>query len=147
MDEARGQAESFLKRRLRRMFRDLTVDEKARIDAQGATMISSVEEKVLAERRASSGAGGAASPGPGKDEDDALSEEEISKGAQMGRVELRVAGKMRPVPKKIIVDPDDPSVNVIARRNPDTGELEPALRRGAKRVVEKGRDGIWHPQT
>lgn len=145
LEDARGQAESFLKRRLRRMFRDLTTDEKALIDERGSMMINTVEQKVLAERRAAEGAAVALpqSPDESRQEEDALSEEEISMGAQIGRVEMRVAGKMRPVPKKIITDPDDPSVNVIARRHPDTGELEPALRRGARRVVEKGRDGIW----
>ena len=77
-------------------------------------------------------------------DEDTLSDEEIGMGALIGRVEMRVAGTMRPIPKKIITDPDDPSVNVIARRHPDTGKLEPALRRGSRRIVEKGRDGIWH---
>ena len=149
LEEARRQAESFLKRRLRRMFSDLTADEKALIDERGSTMISTVEQKVLAERRAAEGAQGAASEGRNgsREKEDTLSEEEIGMGAQIGRVELRVAGRMRPVPRKIIVDPDDPSVNVIAQRHPDTGELEPTLRRGAKRVVEKGRDGIWRPRA
>ena len=40
-------------------------------------------------------------------------------------------------------DPDDPSVMVICQRDPETGELIPAKRRGSKRIVERGRDGSW----
>ena len=50
---------------------------------------------------------------------------------------------MRRLPRKIIVDPDDPGVFVLAQRNRDTGELEPVLRRGARRPVERGSDGFW----
>jgi hypothetical protein len=53
---------------------------------------------------------------------------------------------MRRIPYKIIMDPDNPEARVIAQRDSDTGELEPVVRRGAKRVVEKGRDGIWRPE-
>jgi hypothetical protein len=40
-------------------------------------------------------------------------------------------------------DPDDPAQMVICQRDPDSGELMPAMRRGAKRIVERGRDGSW----
>ena len=66
-----------------------------------------------------------------------LSEEERAKGAQIGRVELRVAGQMKRIPYKLIADPDDASLVVIAQRDRDRGDLEPARRRGAKRHVEK----------
>jgi hypothetical protein len=40
-------------------------------------------------------------------------------------------------------DPDDPVIMVIVTRDPETQELVPAKRRGAKRVVERNRDGYW----
>jgi hypothetical protein len=40
-------------------------------------------------------------------------------------------------------DPDDDTRFVLAQRNRDIGELEPVLRRGAIRVIERGSDGFW----
>ncbi len=56
---------------------------------------------------------------------------------------MRVAGQMRRIPQKIMFNPDDESQYVVARRNPDSGELEAVLRRGAMRIVERNREGIW----
>ena len=56
---------------------------------------------------------------------------------------MRVAGQMRRVPRKIMLNPDDEDEFVLAQRNRDTGELEPVLRRGAPRVIERGTDGYW----
>jgi len=47
------------------------------------------------------------------------------------------------VPRKMMLDPDDDQQYCLAQRNPDTGDLEPVLRRGAKRLVERGSDGLW----
>ena len=33
--------------------------------------------------------------------------------------------------------------NCLAQRNPETRELKPVLRRGAKRTVDRGADGLW----
>ncbi len=146
--EARKQAESFLARRLRRMFKDLTSDEKEEMEQKGAHMIDAIEEKVLTERQAAAAeeAGqnlvSTADQGIAQD-DDALTEEEMKKGATIGRVEMRVAGQMRRVPRKIMLNPDDEDEFVLAQRNRDTGELEPVLRRGAPRVIERGTDGYW----
>ena len=46
------------------------------------------------------------------------------------RIEMCVAGSTRRIPTKIM-------------RDPETQELVPAKRRGAKRVVERNRDGYW----
>lgn len=46
------------------------------------------------------------------------------------RIEMCVAGSTRRIPTKIMPDPE-------------TQELVPAKRRGAKRVVERNRDGYW----
>jgi hypothetical protein len=56
---------------------------------------------------------------------------------------ISVAGRTRMVPQKIIADPDDADKFVIAMRDPDTDELVPQLRRGAKRHIERGREGYW----
>ena len=52
---------------------------------------------------------------------------------------------MRRIPLKIMPDEDDPSLYVIVQRDPERGELKPQMRRGQKRMVEKGRDGMWRP--
>lgn len=149
VEEARKQAENFLKRRLRRMFRDLTADEKQTIESRGNDMIDAIEQKVLAEREAAAQeeaaakAQAAGNGGEGGDDGEDLTDEEIRKGAQIGRVEVRVAGQMRRIPQKIMFNPDDESQYVVARRNPDSGELEAVLRRGAMRIVERNREGIW----
>ncbi len=65
------------------------------------------------------------------------------------RIEMCVAGSTRRIPTKIMPDPDDPddpddpAIMVIVTRDPETQELVPAKRRGAKRVVERNRDGYW----
>jgi len=62
---------------------------------------------------------------------------------KIGRVEVRVAGSQRRIPYKIMPDPDEGDLYVIAQRDPDTGELIPQKRRGGNRRVERGKDGIW----
>ena len=59
------------------------------------------------------------------------------------RIEMCVAGRTRRIPTKIMPAPDDPAIMVIVTRAPETQELVPAKRRGAKRVVERNRDGYW----
>ena len=61
----------------------------------------------------------------------------------MGRVEIRVAGNFRKIPRKLMPDPDDPSKFVIAVRDSETGGTVPEERRGTKRYVDRGRDGVW----
>ena len=80
----------------------------------------------------------------GVPEDDMeLTDDEKTLGVQIGHVEVRIAGNQRRIPYKIMPDPDDGSQHIIVKRDRDTGELLPELRRGAKRVVERGKDGIW----
>ena len=57
------------------------------------------------------------------------------------RIPMRVAGRVRQIPHKLMPDPDDPARHVIAQRDPETGELVPARRGGSKRYVVKGREG------
>jgi hypothetical protein len=152
MKEARHQAESFLNRRLRRMFPAMNADEAADLKQRSSEMLEQIEQRILDERKAevearrSKAAAAAASSAAasGGDEDDMeLSADELAKGVQIGRVEMRVAGSTRRIPTKMMPDPDDPETMVIVMRDPDTQELVPARRRGAKRVVERNRDGYW----
>ena len=156
MTAARKQAENFIERRMRRMFPDLSTDEGAEISKRKESIITSIEAKVLAEREgpkkeeaegaAAEEAGTKPTTGGGDAADDMdLSDDEKQLGVQIGRVEVRIAGNQRRIPYKIMPDPDDASLHIIVKRDRETGELMPELRRGAKRVVERGKDGIWKP--
>ena len=147
--EARHQAENFLNRRLRRIFPDMSSDEATELKQRSAEIMDQIEQRVLGERQEAvkekeekTAAAAPAAAGGGDDEME-LSEDEVKKGVQIGRVEMRVAGSTRRIPQKLMPDPDDPSVMVICQRDPETGELAPAKRRGSKRIVERGRDGSW----
>ena len=151
MKEARHQAEGFLNRRLRKLFPDMNPDEAAELKQRSTEMMDQIEHRINDERKAEVEARRAkvvaatpvAKSGGGGDDDIELSDEEIKKGVQIGRVEMRVAGSTRRISTKMMPDPDDPQVMVIVMRDPATQELVPAMRRGAKRVIERGRDGYW----
>ena len=72
-----------------------------------------------------------------------LSNEERRLGALVGRVEMRIAGATRMVPRKLMLSPDDSRTYLLAQRNAQTGELEPLRRQGMERTVERGIDGVW----
>lgn len=150
--EARHQAEGFLNRRLRRLFPDMNADEAADIKQRSTEMMDQIEQRILDERKAvveakraktEAATSARADTGGDGDEDMELSEEEVNKGVQIGRVEMRVAGSTRRIPTKIMPDPDDPERMLIAVRDRDTGVVEPATRRGQKRYVERTREGYW----
>ena len=154
MKEVRHQAESFLNRRLRRMFPDMSTDETNEIKQRGSDMIDAIEQKIVEERRAEVEAqrqkveeaaqAKRQQAAESNDDEDDLTDEEKQRGVLIGRVEMRVAGNTRRVPYKIMPDEEEPDRFVIAQRDPDTGELVPQMRRGAKRFVEKyARDGTW----
>ncbi|MDA0337625.1 MAG: hypothetical protein O2782_20870, partial [bacterium] len=151
MKEARHQAEGFLNRRLRRLFPDMKPDEAAELKQRSTEMMDKAESRISEERKAAVEArraktertASAAKPTGGSEDDLELSADEIQKGVQIGRVEMRVAGSTRRIPTKMMPDPDDPEVMVIVMRDPETQELVPAKRRGAKRIIERGRDGYW----
>jgi hypothetical protein len=136
---------------MRRLFPDMSSEETAEIRQRGGEMIDQIEQKVLEDRRAeveekrkrSEEAQQQSKPAQADDGDPMdLSENERKLGVQIGRVEIRVAGDLRKIPRKIMPDPDDPKKSVIAVRDPETGETIPEERRGGKRYVER-RDGVW----
>ena len=150
LKEARHQAESFLNRRLRRLFPDMTSDEAAELKQRSTEMMDQIENRVRDDRKdqaegnrkekeASASVKSSSSDG----DDMELSADEIQKGVQIGRVEMRVAGNTRRIPQKIMPDPDDPTQFVIVSRDPETQELVPAKKRGQKRLIERNREGSW----
>jgi hypothetical protein len=134
------QAERFIRQRLERNLPEMTADEKREADQRSTAVIALLEQEFLG------GEGDETETLDDLEEDEGavrLTEEERRTGAQMGRVEMRVAGGWRLVPQKLMPDPDDPERFVIAVRDPASGDLVPQLRRGVKRFVEKTRDGSW----
>ena len=63
---------------------------------------------------------------------------------QIGRVAIRIAGNERLVPSKIMPDPDDAGKYVMVKKDPESGEMVPIMRRGQKRHVEKNKEGTWN---
>lgn len=155
IEEARRQAENFLQRRLRKLFKDMPGDELNEIRKRGGELIQMIEQKISDERHASIEAARQEAaererpPRESEGESDGemeLTEEERRLGVQIGRVEVRVAGNYRRVPYKIMPDPEDPTRFLIAQRNQETGEVSPQLRRGEKRYVVRGREGYWQQE-
>jgi len=148
VEDARTKAQEFLRTRLRSLYPDISEEESAEIERRGEELIEAAEQRVLLERRerAESGAdkaSGEESAGDAGDRASTLSDEEVNLGVQIHRVSMRVATGVRQVPLKVMADPDDVSRFMVVRRDPDTGETVPLLRRGAKRYVQRGRDGSW----
>jgi hypothetical protein len=150
IQEARHQAENFVNSRIRRLFPDMSPDETAEIRQRSAEIIDKVEQQVLDNPRAEEKEKGPRVSAVNKPKQEAqdsgdieLTDQEKKLGVQMGRVEIRVAGNLRKIPRKIMPHPDDPSKFVIGVRDPETGDIVPEERRGSKRSVERGRDGVW----
>jgi len=150
IQEARDQAEKFVNSRMRRLFPDMSPDETAEIRQRSAEIIDKIEQQVLDNSRAEEKEKRPRVSDVNKPKQQApdsgdieLTDQEKKLGVQMGRVEIRVAGNLRKIPRKIMPDSDDPSKFVIGVRDPETGDIVPEKRRGSKRSVERGRDGVW----
>jgi len=142
---ARGKAQKFLKSRLRVLYPDITPDEVQEIEEKSAGIIERVEQRVIAERREQARAAKAAE---GEKEINVkesleLSPREIARGAQVGRVSLKVGANWRMVSRKVMPHPDDPQRHLLAKRDPQSQELVPAIIKGAKCYVVKNKSGIW----
>jgi hypothetical protein len=150
IQEARHQVENFVNSRMRRLFPDMSPDETAEIRQRSAEIIDEIvqqdldnpraEEKEKRPRVSDVNRPKQQAPDSGDIE---LTDQEKKLGVQMGRVEIRVVGNLRKIPLKIMPDSDDPSKFVIGVRDPETGDIVPEKRRGPKRSVEWGRDGVW----
>ena len=136
VEEARRQAEDFLKNRLKSLYPDLSLEESADINNLGAEIIQAAEEKVTAEKAeakkaketTTTGDVGDAKPGE-------LSDDELKKGIMIGRVSRRVAGGQRIFRQKVMPDPDEEGKFVLVQKDPDSGEMIPVIRRGHKAHV------------
>ena len=149
LEQARSRAQDFLKTRLRSMYADLSAEETAEIQQRGAEIIDAVEQKIVNERReqAAGKDGKKAGEAPGDEaseaEEPTLTEEEEKQGVQIHRVAVRIAGRVRNIPYKVMPDADDAAKYIIVQKDPDSGEMVPVRRRGQKRFVHRGRDGAW----
>lgn len=142
---ARGKAQKFLKSRLRVIYPDITADEAQEIEEKSAAIIDRVEQKVMAERQEEAKAKAAAESEKelNLQESLELSPREIARGAQVGRVSLKVGNNWKMVPLKIMPDADDGERFILVQRDPQSQELVPAMHRGAKCFVTRNKSGIW----
>ena len=146
VEEARQKAQDFLRTRLQKLYPDITDEEAAEIQEHSSEIIEACEQKVMAERAEQAQAEKEAKGGEEGEEDggdDRLSEDEAKKGVQMGRVAMRVGGATKLVPYRVMPDPEEPDKWLLVKRDRETGELMPVMRRGKKRIVEKNREGVW----
>ncbi len=141
LDQARTRAQDFLKTRIRSMYPDLSEEETQEIQQRGAEIIDAVEQKIVAERKEAEAAKAATSGDGAEGNDETLSKEEEQMGVQIHRIAVRVAGRTRNIPYKVMPDADDASKFVIVQKDPDSGEMVAVRRRGQKRFVQRGRDG------
>lgn len=142
---ARGKAQKFLKSRLRVIYPDITPDEYQEIEEKSNAIIERVEQRITTERQQAKAASAAA--GAEKElniqESLELSPREIARGAQVGRVSMKIGNNWRMVPLKVMPDADDPERHVLVQRDPQSRELVAVFRKGIKCYVAKNRSGIW----
>lgn len=143
IEQARQRAQDFLKGRLRNLYPDMGREETEELQRRGAEIVQRVEDKVLADRAERAKSKQAAESGGGGEEEDGLSDEDRKLGVQIQRVTVRVAGGVRQVRYRLMPDPDEEGRFYVVRKDPESGEMAPVLRRGSKRYVERARDGSW----
>ncbi|MSR81931.1 MAG: hypothetical protein EXS58_03290 [Candidatus Latescibacteria bacterium] len=131
---ARGKAQKFLKSRLRVIYPDITPDEYQEIEEKSNAIIERVEQRITTERQQAKAASAAA--GAEKElniqESLELSPREIARGAQVGRVSMKIGNNWRMVPLKVMPDADDPERHVLVQRDPQSRELVAVFRKGIK---------------
>lgn len=137
MASARTKAQDFIQTRLQRLYPDLSPEESQEIEARSGELIEAVERRIRAERAQAEEEAGTRLAG-----EEELSEDERNKGVFLGRVAVRVAGRTRLMPYKIMPDEEGEGY-VLARRDPQSGETVALLRQGAKRHVTQQSDGNW----
>jgi hypothetical protein len=146
LNAARGKAQKFLKSRLRIIYPDITPEEYQEIEEKSAAIIEQVEQRITAERREQAKAAKAAADSEKEfniQESLELSPREIARGAQVGRVSMKVGGNWRMVPLKIMPDAENAERHVLDQRDPQSQELVPVYRKGARCYVSKNKSGIW----
>jgi hypothetical protein len=149
LEEAREKAQNFLRTRLQKLYPDITDEEAAEIQEHSSEIIEACEQKVMAERAEQAKEAGKSGGGEGEEggnADERLSEDEAKKGVLLGRVAMRIGGSTKLVPYKVMPDPDEEGQWILVKRDRETDELVPVMRRGKKRIVEKNREGVWEVQ-
>lgn len=143
---ARSKAQKFLKSRLRVIYPDITPDEYQEIEEKSNAIIERVEQRITAERQQQAKAVKEAAEGEKElniQESLELSPREIARGAQVGRVSMKIGTNWRMVPLKVMPDADDAERHVLVQRDPQSRELVPVFHKGVKCYVTKNRSGIW----
>lgn len=143
---ARGKAQKFLKSRLRIIYPDITPEEYQEIEEKSAAIIERVEQRITAARQEQAKAARAAAEAEKEfniQESLELSPREIARGAQVGRVSMKMGNNWRMVPLKVMPDAEDPERHVLVQRDPQSRELVAVFRKGAKCYVTKNKSGIW----
>ena len=144
VEEARQKIQDFLQTRIKSLYPDITAEEVAEIEEHSVEVIEVCQQRVLAERAQKTSEVSAKKEGSDNgDDDDKLREEEVKMGAMIGRVSMRIGGGTRLIPFKILPDSEEVGKWCLARRDPESNELVPVVRRGKKRYVEKNREGLW----
>ena len=131
----REQMDRFLRRRLGYLYPDLTPHEEARIEERLAELAQPPDH----EPPSAPVAPVAPRVGGGLK----LEADEMDLGVHLARVAIRSAGSSKRVLYKIMEDPDGSGDYIIVQRDPASADIVPARRHGAKRYVEKDRDGFW----
>lgn len=139
VEQARQRAQEFLNFRLKTLYPDLSREETEELQRRGEEIVQRVEEKVLAERGARKNDRPDADGG---ETEETLSEDERRLGVQIQRVSVRIAGRIRQIRYRIMPDPEDAEKFFICRKDPDSDEIVPVLRRGVPRYVQRVR-GTW----
>ena len=139
VEQARQRAQEFLSSRLKTLYPDLSREETEELQRRGEEIVQRVEEKVLAERAAKKNDRPDADGG---ETEETLSEDERRRGVQIQRVSVRIAGRIRQIRYRIMPDPEDAEKFFICKKDPDSDEIVPVLRRGVPRYVQRVR-GTW----
>ncbi len=131
--QARSKVDAFLQRRMLYLYPDLSPHEKEAAQKYAAELLATPPEKDHEKGK----------PRSEPTEVEGLDPYEVEMGVRIARVATRIGGRSRYVPHKIMADPDDAEQFIIMRRDNESNAIIPALQRGSKRYVIKGRDGFW----
>ena len=144
---ARSNAQRRLQQKLADVLADASTEEATAVRKRAQALVMRVEQKwvdeteTAAETVLNTLSPTATAPEAGAVEE--LSDVEISRGALLTEIAVRVGGRLSQVAGAVMPAPDDPHRFVLAQRDADSGELKPQMRRGRPRYVDRKPDGSW----
>jgi hypothetical protein len=153
--DARAKADDVIQQKLQKIFADASEEEITAGRRRSQALLMSAEQKLASEaaddadkimeslQRAGDDGG---EDNPESAEEQELSEVEISRGAQLVNVEVRVGSRPKKVAGVVMPDPTDSKRFVLAQQD-SVGELEPQQRKGRLRYVNPLPDGSWQALT